>query len=92
MAIQIQSPQDLGAFIRQVRRQSGTRQDDLAAMIGVSHVTLGQIERGHVGAAIGTVLAALAELGIRVHLDIPPQEASKAAGAPNPRKPPTVLP
>lgn len=79
MEIQIHTAEDLGTAIRQVRRHAGSRQDDVAAVIGVSHVTLGQIERGHAGAAIGTVLAVMAELGIRLYLDVPEQKLKTTA-------------
>lgn len=86
MPMQIRTPADIGTAIRQVRKDSGIRQDDIAAVIGVSHVTLGQIERGHPGTAIGAVLALLAELGIQVHLDVPTPRQPSANEAHKPRR------
>ena len=41
-------------------------------MVGASHVTLMNIERGKGSVGIGRVMEVLHELGIRVHVDVPP--------------------
>lgn len=67
----LRTPRDLGSIVRAVRRAQGLRQDDLAAMAGISHVTLMHIERGKEGVALGRVMQVLRELGIGVCLDVP---------------------
>ena len=47
-------------------------------MIGASHVFLGDVERGKGTVQLGRVLAALSELGITVHLNVPPEAAALA--------------
>ena len=44
--IPIDNTADLGALARSLRRQQGIRQDDLAAIIGASHVFLRDVELG----------------------------------------------
>lgn len=69
--IPVDTPEQLGRAAKAVRRAQRLRQDDLAAMVGVSHVTLMNIERGSGGAALGRVMDVLRELGVRIHLDVP---------------------
>lgn len=71
MQIPVENPEQLGQVIRGVRRAQQIRQDDLAAMVGASHVTLMNIERGKEGVAFGRVMEVLRELGVRVCLDVP---------------------
>lgn len=73
MHIPIDSPEQLGRVVRAVRRAQRIRQDDLAPMVGVSHVTLMNIERGKQSVGIGRVMDVLRELGVQVHLDVPPE-------------------
>lgn len=72
MHIPIDTPEQLGRVVRTVRRAQRIRQDDLAPMVGASHVTLMNIERGKGSVGIGRVMEVLHELGIRVHVDVPP--------------------
>lgn len=72
MPFPIDSPEQLGRVVRAVRRAQRIRQDDLAPMVGASHVTLMNIERGKASVGIGFVMEVLRELGVRVHLDVPP--------------------
>lgn len=62
---------DIGRCVRAVRKAQGLRQDDLAAMIGASHVFLGDLERGKGTVQLGRVLDVLRELGIGLQLDLP---------------------
>lgn len=68
---QVESPEDVGAIIQQLRKRTGIRQNDMAAIVGRSHVTLRDVEKGKASVAIGTVLQLLDELGVRVYLDVP---------------------
>jgi transcriptional regulator with XRE-family HTH domain len=83
MGIPVNTPESLGQLVRAVRRAQGIRQDDLAAILGVSHVTLMNIERGKKGVSFDRVMDVLRELGIRMQLDLPAEVASQLAGARN---------
>lgn len=71
MRISIRTPVELGAEIRRQRKRQGIRQDDLAAIVGASHVALRDIERGKPTVQLGRVLRVLDELGIAFSLDTP---------------------
>jgi y4mF family transcriptional regulator len=62
----IRTPTDLGAAIRDRRRQLDLDQATLAKKIGVSRQWIIGIERGRSRAALGLVLRALDTLGIRL--------------------------
>lgn len=62
----IRTTADLGAIIRERRRQSGLGQAELANRIGVSRQWVVGIERGRARAEVGLVLRALDSLGIRL--------------------------
>jgi len=81
MHVHVDNPEELGRVIRAVRRAQQLRQDDLAPMVGASHVTLMNMERGKEGVAIGRVMQVLRELGVRIHLDVPPDVASEVERA-----------
>ena len=65
--MQIRTPADLGAAIRERRRQLGLDQATLAKRIGVSRQWVIAIERGRSRAELGLVLRALDALGIRLN-------------------------
>lgn len=75
MVIHIDNVEEIGRWIRSVRKAQGLRQDDLAAMIGASHVFLGDVERGKGTVQLGKVFEVLRELGIEVMLDVPQETA-----------------
>ncbi|WMY87548.1 helix-turn-helix domain-containing protein [Pseudomonas shirazica] len=62
---------DLGAAVRQVRKQQAITQTDLAEIVGKSHVLLRDIETGKGTVAIASVLEVLNELGIRIYAELP---------------------
>jgi y4mF family transcriptional regulator len=62
----IRTPADLGAVIRDRRKQLGLDQSTLAKRIGVSRQWVIGIERGHARAAMGLVLRAIDALGLRL--------------------------
>jgi HTH-type transcriptional regulator / antitoxin HipB len=68
----IRTPVDLGAVIRDRRKQLGLDQSTLAKRIGVSRQWLIAVERGHPRAAVGLVLRAIDALGIRLDASIAP--------------------
>ena len=62
----IRTPADLGAAIRDRRKQLGLDQATLAKRIGTSRQWVIGIERGRARAELGLVLRALDTLGIRL--------------------------
>jgi HTH-type transcriptional regulator / antitoxin HipB len=62
----VRTPADLGAVIRDRRKQLKLDQAALAKQIGVSRQWVIEIERGHPRAALGLVLRALDALNIRL--------------------------
>jgi y4mF family transcriptional regulator len=65
-AMFIRTPADLGAVIRDRRKQLGLDQSTFAKRIGVSRQWVIGVERGHARAAMGLVLRAIDALGIRL--------------------------
>ncbi|HSC82072.1 MAG TPA: transcriptional regulator [Pseudomonas sp.] len=76
--IPIHNAADIGTLARTLRRQQGIRQDDMAAIIGASHMFLRDVELGKGTVQLGKVLSLLNELGVRVHLEIPEQPEAEA--------------
>jgi len=76
----IHSVEDLALVIRAVRKSARLRQDDLAAVVGVSRQFAVDVERGKTTVQFGRVLRLIEELGIGLHVDIP-EEASRALEA-----------
>ncbi len=71
MKLAIDTPQQLGEIIRRIRKAQGVRQDDLAGIVGSSHVFLRDLERGKPTVQLGKTLDVLRELGIRLVADVP---------------------
>lgn len=71
MRVSVTDISTIGEMLRKVRREQGIRQDDMAAIIGASHVFLRDVERGKPTVQLGKVLRLCDELGIRLVLDIP---------------------
>lgn len=68
----IRTPQALGAVLREARTALRIPAQDLAAIVGISHVTLSRLEQGKPTAAIKTLFALLDELGIELQASLPP--------------------
>jgi HTH-type transcriptional regulator / antitoxin HipB len=66
----IRTPADLGAVIRDRRKQLGLDQSALAKRIGVSRQWVIEVERGHPRAAMNLVLRAIDALGIRLDASV----------------------
>jgi HTH-type transcriptional regulator/antitoxin HipB len=62
----VRAPADLGAVIRDRRKQLKLDQSTFAKRIGVSRQWVIAVERGHARAALGLVLRAIDALGIRL--------------------------
>ncbi len=58
--------QELGALIAAARREQGLTRDQLAQRVGVERRTIGRVERGAPGVAIGWFLTAAWILGLPV--------------------------
>lgn len=71
MQIRITSSRDLGRLIHAERKRQGIRQDDLAAIVGASHVAVRDVENGKPTVQLGRVLRLLEELGITLVADLP---------------------
>jgi y4mF family transcriptional regulator len=67
----LQSTEELGLVIRAVRKSTHVRQDDLAAMVGVSRQFTVDVEKGKPTVQLARVLRLLKELGIELSVDIP---------------------
>lgn len=72
----IRTAEDLGRLIREQRKRQGLRQTDLAAIIGASHVFVGDVEKGKPSVQLGRVLRLLDELGLELRLSVPNAEGS----------------
>ena len=87
----ITTPRDLGAAIRDRRKQLGLGQAELATRAGVSRQWLIQVEGGKPGVAIGLVLRLLNVLDLRLTLDAPGLRASPTRGPLEPSDPTAIL-
>jgi HTH-type transcriptional regulator / antitoxin HipB len=76
----IRTPADLGAIIRERRKQLALDQADLAKRIGTSRQWVIGIERGRARAELGLVLRALNALAIRLNTET--GKSTKAAPIP----------
>jgi hypothetical protein len=65
----IQSTEDLGRLMRLARRSQHLRQDQVGRF---SHTFIGEAETGKPTAQIGKVFEALRELGLKIHIELPP--------------------
>ena len=70
MPMLVRTPADLGAVIRDRRKQLKLDQAAFAKRIGVSRPWVIEIERGHPRAALGLVLRAMDALDIRLDASI----------------------
>lgn len=67
----VQAIRDLGAAAKRARTQAGEGQAAAAARLGVHVQTIGRIEAGEPGVAIGHVLALLSLYGVAVEAQQP---------------------
>ena len=71
MKYRVHTANDLGLLLRAVRKENNVRQDDFAAMVGVSKQFASDVENGKPTAQIGLVLKLLQQAGVVLHADIP---------------------
>ena len=72
----LQAIQQLGAAAKAARLQAGEGQAAAAARLGVHVQTIGRIEAGEPGVAIGHVIGLLALYGLSVRIDARPDAGS----------------
>ncbi|MBW2186271.1 MAG: helix-turn-helix transcriptional regulator [Deltaproteobacteria bacterium] len=68
--MEIQNAGDLGALIRQKRKEDGLTLHDAAAICGVSHVFLSALENGKESVQLNKVLQVTTCLGIELHAQL----------------------
>jgi hypothetical protein len=68
-SLPIQDSRELGQVFRAARKVQHLRQDEVGRF---SHSFIGEVEAGKPTAQIGKVLEALRELGLKVHIELPP--------------------
>lgn len=66
--MELATPEELGAEIRERRVQRRWTQGDLAARAGVSRQWLSRLEAGHTGAEIGRILSVARALDVALTL------------------------
>jgi hypothetical protein len=74
--IQISNPEQLGRLVRTVRKWQQLNQDEIGRF---SHSFIGEVESGKPTAQMGKVIEALRQLGIRLHVELPPGMPPPAA-------------
>lgn len=74
--IQVSNPEQLGRLMRTVRNWQQLNQDEIGRF---SHSFIGEVESGKPTAQMGKVIEALRQLGIRLHMELPPGMPPPAA-------------
>ena len=64
----IRTPLELGAFLRDLRRKRGLDQGTLARQVGVSRQWIVEMEKGKPRASLGLVLRTLSALGASIDI------------------------
>jgi transcriptional regulator with XRE-family HTH domain len=68
----VKSPLALGSLLRETRTAMNIPAADLAAMVSTTPVTLRRLEQGKPTVAISTLFTLLDELGLELHVSVPP--------------------
>ena len=69
ISIPVKDSRELGRVLRAARKLQHLRQDEIGRF---SHSFIGELEAGKPTAQLGKVLEALRELGLKVHIELPP--------------------
>jgi transcriptional regulator with XRE-family HTH domain len=69
ISIPVRDSRELGRVLRAARKLQHLRQDEVGRF---SHSFIGELEAGKPTAQLGKVLEALRELGLKVHIELPP--------------------
>jgi len=75
--MQVKTPNDIGALIRDQRTQRGWSQEELARRVGVGRIWIVQLEKGKPTAQMGLALRTLKELGVFLDASTPESAASR---------------
>ena len=67
--IPITNPEQLGRLVRAARKWQQLNQDEVGRF---SHSFIGEVESGKPTAQVGRVIETLRQLGIRLHVELPP--------------------
>ncbi len=67
----IRTPLELGAFLRDLRKKRGLDQGTLAREVGVSRQWIVEMEKGKSSVALGLVLRTLSALGASIEIQDP---------------------
>lgn len=70
--VPIKSPIVLGALLRETRTALHLPAADMAALVKTTPVSLRRLEQGKATGAINTLFALLDELGLQLHVSLPP--------------------
>lgn len=62
------SPQQIGTLVRRARKAKGWSQGELGLQSGLRQGTVSQIESGHAGVRLETLLSVLAALGLEFRI------------------------
>lgn len=76
----IRRPEDIGALVRDQRRQLGLSQTQLAAQVGTSQRYISHLENGKRTLQLGLVLRVLDELGVGLTIQPRSSEVTKQTG------------
>lgn len=79
--MQIRTPQDIGAVLREGRQNAGLDQAELARRAGVSRQWLVEVERGKPRAEVGLILRVFNTLGLSLQSGRTPYTAGIAEDA-----------
>jgi HTH-type transcriptional regulator / antitoxin HipB len=77
ITLSVRTPADVGALIKDRRRELGLDQSELAKRIGVSRLWVNQVEGGKPGASLGLVLRALAAVGVEPKVTIGEEQPNR---------------
>ncbi|MCI1006198.1 hypothetical protein [Herbaspirillum sp. C7C8] len=79
--MKVTSPQELGSVLRAVRVGLNVPLADLAETLNTSQTLLRRQEQGEATVAVEKLFSAMRELGIEVHLSLPPPLDERAIAA-----------
>ncbi len=83
----VRTAKDIGLLVRERRKQLGLTQGQLAERLGTGRPWVVQVEGGKATAQLGMVLAALRELDIDLHVEVPAAAAGTARAKKSVAKP-----
>jgi HTH-type transcriptional regulator / antitoxin HipB len=75
--MQIRTARDLGATIRQARKDRGLSQTGLAKKVGVHQPKISTVEKGAPGVRVGLILQILRTLNLTIAIGSPPKRTTK---------------